>query len=195
MELNKEKSKNNLDIHPEEPANLKKVSEVNNQVDIFFEELQITSANETHVREVAELWANLASIQQLHAPERFSFKNEIKDWQIFVRRKLEKKYNLLLVALNQGKTEVKGFLYLQIITLPSSDFVLKGIIEDLYVKPQYSNEGIATYLLDVSCEWALSQSIEQIDLICLTKPKDLQDFYLTYLKKFNKEITLDLITL
>ena len=195
MELNKEKSKNNLDIHPEEPANLKKVSEVNNQVDIFFEELQITSANETHVREVAELWANLASIQQLHAPERFSFKNEIKDWQIFVRRKLEKKYNLLLVALNQGKTEVKGFLYLQIITLPSSDFALKGIIEDLYVKPQYRNEGIATYLLDVSCEWALSQSIKQIDLICLTKPKDLLDFYLTYLKKFNKEITLDLITL
>ena len=201
MELNKGKSKTSgfqnidLSIDLEELANLKKVSDIDNQINVLFEKFQICSANEPHVKEIAELWANLAAIQQLNAPDRFSFKNEIKDWQTFVRRKLEKKNNLLLVVLSPENCEVKGFLYLQSVTLPSSDFILKGVIEDLYIKPQHRKKGIATCLLDVSCDWALSQNIKKIDLICLTRPKDLLDFYLSYLKEFKKEINLDLITL
>ena len=188
------KSAMNKNITTDELANLTKISDVDNYISTLDENLVISTANETHVKEIAELWANLASIQQLNAPERYDFKCEKKDWHEFVLHKLFKKHNLLLVAHNKDEYEVKGFLYLQTITLPSSEFILKGVIEDIYTKPQYRREGIASKLLDVAMKWAQTQNIKQVDLISITKAKDLLEFYLKYIKKTKTEINFDLVT-
>ena len=178
----------------DEIAKLKKVSEINNQVFSTIDDLVICSAENSCVKEIAELWANLASIQQISHPEKYSFQKEDKNWQAFVRKKLEKKNNLLLVAHDKGKVEVKGFLYLQTITLPSSDLILKGVIEDLYIKPQHRRQDIATKLLDVAMDWAEKQNIKQVELISLTSAKDLSLFYLQVIKNFNRDVNLDLVT-
>ena len=143
-------------------ANLKKVNEINNQVYFEFGDLVVCSANENHVSEVAELWANHATIQQINAPGRYAFKAEGKDWRAFVRKKIDKKNNLLLVVHKKGEKEVMGFLYLQTITLPSSELVLKGVIEDVYTKPQHRKQGIATKLLNVALEWACNEHIKHV---------------------------------
>jgi len=182
----------NLNIS-DELAHLKNISELDNNVSFTGDNLVICTANEGHVKEIAELWANLASIQQMYAPERYNFIPEGKDWQSFVRRKMEKNYNLLLVAHDKNNTEIKGFLYLQSITLPSSNLVLKGVIEDLYTKPQYRKQNIASVLLKVSIAWALKQNIKQIELISLTKSNDLIQFYLRFIKESKQDISFDLV--
>ena len=199
MESNKGKSISDLVLSTsfakDELANLKKISDINNQICCVFDDLIVCSASECHVKEIAELWANLASIQQISAPDKYSFQREEKDWQSFVRKKLSKKNNLLLVAHKQGDYEVKGFLYLQTITIPSSDLVLKGVMEDIYTKPQHRRLEIASKLLNVAMDWAIGQNIKQVDFISLTNAKDLSGFYLSFLKKLKKDITLELVTL
>ena len=177
-----------------ELANLKRVSEIDNQVNLIFDDLVISSATEKHIKEIAELWANLASIQQISLPGRYDFKKEEKDWQTFVRNKLSKNHNLLLVTHKKDENEIKGFLYLQTITIPSSDLVLKAVIEDIYTKPQYRRLNIASKLLDIALDWSLGQNIKQVDFISLVNAKDLSSFYLNFLKKFKKDISLDLVT-
>ena len=195
MESNKSISKQNLSepITGDELANLKKVTDIDNNIKCEFGDLIICTADESHVKEVAELWANLACVQQIFAPQRYDFVAEGKNWQSFVRRKLSKKNNLLLVAHNKGSVEVKSFLYLQTVTIPSSDLILKGIIEDLYTKPQYRKQEVAFKLLDTATHWAQSQNIKQIDLIALSKTKDLFEFYSKILKRIEKNINLELL--
>ena len=107
---------------------------------------------------------------------------------------MEKNHNLLLISHNKNSHEVKGFLYLQAITIPSSDLVLKGVIEDLYTKPQYRRQDIASTLMNVSIAWTLKQKIKQIDLITLTRSNDLIQFYLRYIKESKQGVNLDLVT-
>ena len=177
----------------DELANLKRVSEIDNSIKKEFGDLIISNANESHVKEIAELWANLASVQQIFAPQRYNFKAEGKDWQAFVQRKITKKNNLLLVAHDKGNVEVKGFLYLQTVTIPSSDLILKGVVEDIYTKPQYRKQSIAHKMFEVSLEWAQRQNIKQIDLIMLANTKDLSAFYAKTLNKIKKDINLELV--
>ena len=178
----------------DELANLKNINELDNKISFIDGDLITCTANEEHVNEIAELWANLASIQHLYAPERYNFLPEGKDWRAFVRRKMEKNHNLLLVSHNKNSREVKGFLYLQAITIPLSDLVLKGVIEDIYTKPQYRRQDIASTLLNVAIAWTLKQKIKQIDLITLTRSNDLIQFYLKFIKESKQGINLDLVT-
>ena len=192
-DLIKDSVNQNLNIS-DELAHLKNINELDNNVNFVDGDLIICTADETHVKEIAELWANLASIQQMYAPDRYNFLPEGKNWQAFVRRKMEKIHNLLLVAHNKNDTEIKGFLYLQSITIPSSELVLKGVIEDIYTKPQYRRQDLASTLLSVSISWALKQKIKQVDLISLTRSNDLIQFYLKFIKGSKQDINLDLVT-
>ena len=185
--------KNSIFVN-DELANLKKITDIDNCIEKAFDDLVVCSANDSHVSEIAELWANLACVQQIFAPERYNFVTEGKDWQSFVRKKLSKKNNLLLVAYKNGHSEIKGFLYLQTVTLPSSDLILKGIIEDIYTKPQHRKQGIAFRLLDVALDWASNQNIKQVSLISLTRTSDLSSFYSKVLKKIKKNLNLELLT-
>lgn len=178
----------------DELANLKRVADIVNVISKEFDGLIVTSASEVHIKEIAELWANSATVQQIYAPERYSFKTESKNWHEFVRSKLSKKNNLLLVAHKKNDKEVMGFLYLQTVTIPSSDLIVKGIIEDIYTKPQYRREGIALKLFEVCLDWAVKQSIKQIDLITLAKSRDLMLFYLKAIKNFKHDVNLELLT-
>lgn len=174
----------------EEMANLKKASEINNNVCVEIGELEVSSATEEHVKEIAELWANLATIQRLNMPERYSFEGEGKNWQEFVRRKIEKKQNLLLVIKKKGEYEVRGFMYLQNIMLPLSDLVLKGVVEDIYTKPQYRKQGLATKLLNVALDWAAKQNTKQVDFILLERAKDLSGFFNAFAKQQTNDVEL-----
>ena len=176
-----------------ELAKLKRVGDINNLIERFYDDLVVSSANENHVKELAELWANLATVQQIIAPERFNFAPHGKDWQSFVRNKISKRNNLLLVVHKKDDMEIRGFLYLQTVTIPSSDLILKGIIEDIYTKPQYRKQEVAFKLLDTATHWAQSQNIKQIDLIALNKTKDLFEFYSKILKRIEKNINLELL--
>lgn len=187
MEVNKETS--------EDIAQLVKTSDIDNQVYSEGNNLVIETASENHKREIAELWANLAAIQQIVMPERYSFKGHSKEWHLLVEQKLTKKSHLLLSAHIKNEHEIRGFLYLQTITLPSSNLILKCMIEDLYTKPQYRTQGIATKLLNSALEWADKMNIRHADLISTTKSRDLSFFYLNYLKNFNGNIKAELITL
>lgn len=201
MKFNKSTSKNepytkgNENAPLDELANLKRITEIDNRVEKIFDDLVVSTPNESHINELAELWANLASVQQIYAPERYNFRAEGKDWRSFVRKKILKKNNLLLVTHNVGEPEVKGFLYLQTVTIPSSDFVLKGVVEDIYTKPQYRKQGIASAMFEAAFEWALKQNIKQIDLILLSKTKDLTEFYLKILKRNMKDVNLEILTI
>ena len=180
----------------DELANLKKIDEINNSIACEFGDLVIRTSSDNDIKEITELWANLATVQQIYAPDRFSFNSCGKDWQAFVKRKISKKYNLLLVAHKKGDAEIRGFLYLQTITLPSSDLVLKAVIEDIYTKPQYRRQGIASKIMDVSLEWASNQSVKQVDFITLTneKIKGLSAFYSRFQNKFKENVNLELVT-
>jgi len=112
----------------------------------------------------------------------------------FVKRKLSKNQNLFLVAHDTGSSEIKGFLYLQTITLPSSDLVLKAVIEDIYTKPQYRNQGIATKLLETVLEWACSQNIKQVEFISSSKTKNLSSLFLKMFNKLKGTMNLELVT-
>ena len=191
---NPEKIEINKLITLDELANLKKISDIDNSVSCQFNDLKISTANEVHIKEVAELWANLASIQQIFAPERYDYKYEGKNWQEFVKRKLSKKQNLLLVAYKNDCFEVMGFLYLQTITIPSTDLVVKGAIEDIYTKPQYRKQGIASKLLDVGLDWVQKQNIKHVDFVLLMKARNLLEFSLKYIKRSNTEVKLDMVT-
>ena len=193
MNFTKDDVKKDLNLS-DKLANLKSITELDNNVSFTDGNLVVSTANESHVKEVAELWANLASIQHMYAPERYNFLPEGKDWRAFVRRKMEKNHNLLLVTHDKGSTEIKGFLYLQAITLPSSDLVLKGVIEDIYTKPQYRRQDIASTVLTTALKWSLKQKIKQVDLISLTRSNDLIQFYLKFIKESNVGINLDLTT-
>ncbi len=179
----------------DELANLKNINDLDNEVSFVDGDLIVCTANDSHVKEIAELWANLACIQQMYAPERYNFLPEGKDWRAFVKRKMEKPHNLLLVAHNKGSEEIKGFLYLQAITIPSSNLVLKGVIEDIYTKPQYRRQDLASTMLNVSMNWSMKQKIKQIDLITLSRSNDLIQFYLRFIKESKLGINLDLITI
>lgn len=179
----------------EEPAKLKKVSDLDSYVSFNYGDLVICSANEGHLKELAELWANLAALQQLTAPQRYDFKLEEKNWQAFVTKKLNKKNNLLLVAHKIEEKEVRGFLYLQTITIPSSDLVLKAVIEDVYTKPQYRKQGIALKLLEVAATWAKKENIKQVDFVCLTKLKDSINLYESFSESLGKALNLELVTI
>lgn len=184
-----------LKIDETELAKLVNISQIQNYICKNYGELVISSANESHINELGELWANHAAIQQLSAPDRYDFKFVKQDWREFVRNKLNKKHHLLLVVQNKGEYEVKGFLYLQIITIPSSELVLKGVIEDIYTKPQYRKQGIATKLLDTAVDWSIKNCIKQIDLISLENAKDVSEFYNKFLTSRSKDISLGIITL
>ena len=177
----------------DELANLKKISDINNVVSKDFDKLRICTAKEEHVKELAELWANLAAIQQVYASERYNFLAEGKDWQAVVRKKLAKEHNLLLVVHDIGDTEVKGFLYLQTIVIPSSDLVLKGVIEDIYTKPQYRKTKIASKMLNVALDWASNQNIKHVDFVSLENSKGLSEFYVHFLRAFKPSVNLDLL--
>ena len=179
----------------EDVAKLIKTPDINNTFYHEFDDLLIETANETHKKEIAELWANLAAIQQIVLPERYSFKGHSKQWYLLVEQKLTKKHHLLLSAHIKNQDEIKGFLYLQTVTLPSSNLILKCMIEDLYTKPQYRKQGIATKLLNCALEWVEKMNIRHVDLISTTKSRDLSFFYLNYLKVFNGNIKAELITL
>ena len=179
----------------DELANLKKVSDINNYVNCQIGELVIESASPLHIKELSELWANLASIQQLVAPETYNFKNVEKNWQLLVSEKFLKNSNILLVAHNNNDNEIRGFLYMQTIKIPSSELVVKGVVEDIYTKPQYRKQGIASKLLDVALDWASKQHIKHVDLISLIKARDFLDFCLKYIKVSNTEVKLDLVTI
>lgn len=179
-------------IEREELAQLKKINDINNFTEKQFGDLVICTANESHIKEIAELWANLATVQQMFAPERYNYSAEDKNWRIFVAKKLSKTNNLLLVAKNKGEYEIKGFLYLQTITIPSSDLVLKAVIEDIYTKPQYRKQNIGSMMLDVAIDWAKKHNIKQIDLITSLQIKDLSEFYSKVVKKISSGINLEL---
>ena len=183
------------ELEEEHLSNLKSLSEINNQVLVADEDLIISNPNQSHIRELSELWANLATVQQIYAPERYDFKSEEKNWQVFVKNKIEKQHNLLLVAQGKDSPEVKGFLYLQTITIPSSNLVLKAVIEDIYTKPQHRRGRIANKMLDIALNWAKMHNIKQIDLITLTRSKDLIQFYLKYIKETKLDINLELVTI
>ena len=106
---------------------------------------------------------------------------------------LEKKNNLFLVAQDKGQYEVKGFLYLQTITIPSTNLILKGVVEDIYTKPQYRKQGIATKLLSIALDWSLKQDVKQIDFISLERARDLTEFCLKFLKSHDRNIDLNLV--
>ena len=160
---------------------------------IYFvlDDLVISNATEPHIREIAELWANLASLQQIYAPKKYDFKLEGKDWQSFVRRKLSKKNNLLLVACKKDNLEVQGFLYLQTIIVPPSNAILKAVVEDVYTKPQYREQGIAKKLLNVALDWASTQNIKHVDIVSLNPSKDI---YSRLVEKAEKDINVELVT-
>lgn len=181
-------------IKQDEPANLGSITEIDNEISCEFGELVISNIKEEHIPEVAELWANHATIQQINAPDRYSFKMEGKDWRAFVRRKMAKKQNLLLAVTKKGDSEVRGFLYLQAITIPSSNLVLKGVIEDLYTKPQHRRQGIATNMLQVAMAWGRKQKIRNIELVSLSNTKQMSEFYESFLKEAKKEISFELVT-
>lgn len=177
----------------DELANLKRISEVDNFVEHRFDDLIIRSANEGHIKELGELWANHACVQQIFAPDRYDFKAEGRNWQIFVSKKLLKQNNLLLVAQKDKEYEVRGFLYLQTVTIPSSDLLLKGVIEDIYTKPQYRNQGIAMKMLEVALDWVSKQNIKQVDLISLGSTKGVSSFCSNALSKTKSNVSLNLL--
>ena len=199
MDTNKTSSQNiNQIIKDElslgnELAKLIKVGDINNSIQKLYGDLLVCTANESHVKELGELWANLAAVQQIVAPDRYNFLPEGKDWQSFVRKKIARKNNLLLVMHKKDDLEIKGFLYLQTIMVPSSELILKGLIEDIYTKPQYRKQYVAFKLLDTATEWSLSQNIKQVDLIALGRSKDLTEFYLKVIKKIKNDIKLELL--
>lgn len=160
-----------------------------------FGDIVVCNADESHIREVAELWANLASIQQISAPAKYNFSLEVKNWQKFVKDKISKKDNLLLVAHREGDPEIRGFLYLQTIKAPPLEIILKTAIEDLYIKPQYRRQEIATKLLNVAITCLEKNSILQLDLISVTGANDLLAFYKKYLGSINTSVAIDIITI
>ena len=186
-------SENRQDI--DQMSNLKSISEIDNSMFYSEDNLIICNPDESHLKELSELWANLATVQQIAAPERYNFRTEEKNWQIFVRKKIEKLHNLLLISRSRNSPEVTGFLYLQSITIPSSNLILKAVIEDIYTKPQHRRARIASRMLDVALNWALKNNIKQVDLITLTKSKDLIQFYLKYIKESKHDLNLELITI
>ena len=190
------KDQNHIKANLDEIADLKRIDDLDNKVKVLKDDLIICTAQEEHVKEISELWANLATIQQLNAPSRYNFKLEDKDWQIFIRKKLAKKNNLLLAVHRENSSEVRGFLYLQTVAIPSSDLVLKGVIEDLYIKPQYRRQKIASMLLDVSLEWAKHEKVKKIDFISVKEGSDLSKFYSGYVEKQKlrlKDVNLELV--
>ena len=160
-----------------------------------FNGLVICSASDSHISEIAELWANLASIQQIYAPERYSFKGEGKDWRAFVRRKLSKEENLLLVVHDLGSKEIKGFLYLQCVKLPNSNVVVKGVIEDIYTKPQYRRMEIATKLLNVALKWAGKNGLKCVDMMSFKGPKDQEKFLTNLNIRLDVDVELKLFSI
>ena len=194
MSTNKSISEVILDVE-HSIAGLKSVNELDKNISFTFENLIITNANESHINEIAELWANHASIQQIHAPARYNFKLEKSDWREFVKNKLNKKQNLLLVAHDKGSAEIKGFLYLQIITIPSSELILKAVIEDIYTKPQYRKQGIATRLLNVALDFSSKYSVKHVDLITLINTPSLSEFYRKNVSNNKKEVRLEIVIL
>lgn len=196
--MNKQKSLSeavlNSGLHAENLPVLKAVADLDKDIISVFGNLIVANADETQIKEIAELWANHASIQYLNAPEKYNFSIEKKDWKKFVTVKLEKRNNLLLVAHDQGKEEIKGFLYLQTVLMPSSELILKGVIEDIYTKPQYRRQSIASKLLDVAIEWCIKNSISQVDLVSLKNTKDLSEFFKYYRELNSSNVELELVT-
>jgi len=176
-------------------ANLKNISEIDNKISEEVNDFVISTASEEHVPELAELWANHATIQQIFAPERYNFKFEGKNWRDFVKRKMAKGHNLLLAVTKKGNMEVKGFIYLQTVTLPSSNLVLKGVIEDLYTKPQHRKKGIATMLLSTAMSWGEKNGIKHIELVSPNNTKEMMKFYKNFVDKSKHNIHLELVTI
>ena len=177
----------------EDLANLTKISDVNNVVRVEFDDLVISTLTEEYIPETTELWANHATIQQIFAPDRYNFKFENKNWRDFVRGKLNKKHNLLLIATTKDSPEVKGFLYLQSVTIPSSDLILKGVIEDLYTKPQHRRKGIAMKLLEVAIKFAEENKIRSVEFVSMTNSKSVSDLHRKFISTTNYDVDFELV--
>jgi GNAT superfamily N-acetyltransferase len=185
----------NMSQSSEELANLKNVNQIDNSFHAEIGDLEITSAKEEHINELAELWANLATIQRLNMPDRFSFEGEGKNWREFVKKKIDRKQNLFLVIKKKGEYEVRGFLYLQSIKLPMSELILKGIIEDVYIKPQYRKQGLASLLMNAALDWSSQHNIKQVDCITFEKAKDLNGFVNSFSSEYKGDVDFKLVTI
>lgn len=179
----------------EQVIQLKNINDIDKDVYFEFGDLIISSVKEEHMSELAELWANHATIQQIFAPNRYNFRFEGKNWRDFVRRKMDKNQNLLLVATKKGSPEVVGFLYFQSLTIPPSDFIVKGVIEDIYTKPHHRKQSIATNMLKSAMTWAEKHNILSVDVVSMTTTPNISDSIKRLINRSKQNVNLELINI
>ena len=134
-------------------------------------EARISTARSDESETLASLWVDLADDQRTYGSHLLSGENRQQIRETIVRHIVS---NTLFVARDDG---IVGFVMFTIETAGYRQDRTRGIIENIYVDPEYRNDGLGKRLLDAAEEELVERGADTVALEVLADNEDARRFY------------------
>ena len=122
--------------------------------------------------DLADLWVDLAESQRAHDSHILPADNRPRIRQSIAEHLVQDR---VFVARDQGTT--LGFVMFTIERAAFKQDVLRGIVENLYVRPERRSEGIGSALLSAAEESLTEQGVDAIALEVMARNEAARQFY------------------
>lgn len=133
--------------------------------------MEITVADRSDVDRLVDLWLSLAEDQREHELHLLSNQNEQRIRESMIRHILG---SSLLVA---EAGEIAGFVMFSLETGGYAQDASRGLIENLYVRPEYRDEGIGATLLERAESRLRERDVDSIALEVMAANDGARRFY------------------
>jgi ribosomal protein S18 acetylase RimI-like enzyme len=135
------------------------------------DEVRISTARSEESDAIAALWVRLAEDQQRHGSHLLPDENRQHIRETVVRHIVS---NTLLVARDDG---IVGFVMFTMETAGYRQDTVRGIIENIYVEPDYRGDGLGERLVDEAEEELVQRGAEAVALEVLADNEAARRFY------------------
>jgi len=133
--------------------------------------MEVTPADRSDVDRLVDLWMSLADDQREYESHLLSHGNEQRIRESMIRHVLEES---LLVAEDGG---IVGFAMFSIETGGYAQDCRRGLIENLYVRPEHRGQGIGAALLERAEGLLRENDVDRLTLEVMAANDDARRFY------------------
>jgi len=140
--------------------------------------MNIIEAKQEHYEEVCELFKLLDLLHIDIAPGRIREFSGPARSKARYQQYTDGEKNVLFLA--QDKNQFVGFINLMLIDVPEEAMNIKrkfALLDNIFVRETYQNEGIATQLMDIAEAWAKDKGASKIELQLYTNNEKALQFY------------------
>jgi ribosomal protein S18 acetylase RimI-like enzyme len=135
------------------------------------DDARISTAQSDESEALASLWVRLAEDQQAYGSHLLPGENRQHIRETVVRHIVS---NTLLVARDEG---IVGFVMFTMETAGYRQDTVRGIIENIYVEPEYRNGGLGERLVGAAEDALVQRGAEAITLEVMADNEDARRFY------------------